>query len=63
MASDGIAPMVTSMKSPHGSVLFKHSVVRSYSSFVLDIVSTVLSWRNNPSACFILALTTHGLAP
>ena len=34
----GIAPMLTPMKSTHESVPFKHSVVRLYSSFMLNMV-------------------------
>ena len=30
-----ICPMITSMKSTHESVPFKHSVVRLYSSFMI----------------------------
>ena len=35
--------MIISMKLPHGSVPFKHSVV-IYSSFMLNLVSAVLTW-------------------
>ena len=44
----GISPMVTSMKSTHESVPFKHSVVRLYySSVTLNIIrQAVLTWGN-----------------
>ena len=48
----GPSPMVTSMKSTHGSVPFKNSVIRTgYSSFKLnDIKENVLNtfWRYHP---------------
>ena len=34
----GISPMITSTKSTHESVPFKHSVARLYSTFMLNIV-------------------------
>ena len=35
---ESIFPMITSMKSTHESVPFKYSVVRLYSTFMLNIV-------------------------
>ena len=43
----GFSPMITSMKSTHESDLFRQSVVRLYSSFMLNIVEAVLTWGNN----------------
>ena len=42
MGNNGISPMITSMKSTHERVPFKDSVVRLYSTFMLNIVELTL---------------------
>ena len=45
--NNSISPMITSMKSTHGSVPFKHNVVRLYIAALLNMVQAVLTWGNN----------------